>query len=297
MASALRRPAGDRWRRPLLALALALFVGSFAVALRALPDAENVHPRWALLGLVALVGVPANTVVNAAEYALTARLNGHRATPLQATEVAVLSSAGNLLPIPGAAIVRARGLRKLGASYARAISATAVAGLVWVAVTLVAAGGLLLAADNDGSGLLVPLAAMGGGLAVVAGSAVAIHRLQRTRGGRTGPAVAALVGVEVLAVVVGIGRYAGVMAGLSVDLSLAQAAALTVSVVAASALGFLPGGLGLRELLAAAIAPVVGLPAAVGLLVVAVDRLIGLPVLAAMALGFAVRPPRAVDPG
>jgi hypothetical protein len=78
-----------------------------------------------------------------------------------------------------------------------------------------------------------------------------------------------------------------VVAALDVEADLAQVAALTISVVTASALGILPGGFGLRELAGAAIAPLVGLPAAVGVLVVAVDRLIGLPVLAAMAGGLA----------
>jgi hypothetical protein len=57
---------------------------------------------------------------------------------------------------------------------------------------------------------------------------------------------------------------------------------LTIATAAASAVGILPGGLGLREVLAAALAPLVGLPAAVALFAVSVDRIIGLTGLALM---------------
>ena len=55
------------------------------------------------------------------------------------------------------------------------------------------------------------------------------------------------------------------------------------SSAAASAVGILPGGLGLREILAGALAPLVGLNSAVALFAVSVDRIIGLVVLALMS--------------
>jgi uncharacterized membrane protein YbhN (UPF0104 family) len=63
----------------------------------------------------------------------------------------------------------------------------------------------------------------------------------------------------------------------------AQALALSLAGSLGSAVGFLPAGLGVREVLAAGIGPLVGLPAAVSLVATAVDRVLGLVVLAAIA--------------
>ena len=62
-------------------------------------------------------------------------------------------------------------------------------------------------------------------------------------------------------------------------------------------MGFFPGGLGLRELLAAAIGPIVALPAASALLATGVDLLIQLPILAIAALTLTVIPAAEADPG
>ena len=54
--------------------------------------------------------------------------------------------------------------------------------------------------------------------------------------------------------------------------------------IAASAVGFLPGGIGLREVIAAGLAPLVGLPASLGYLSAALDRVVGLTVLVPVTL-------------
>jgi len=52
-----------------------------------------------------------------------------------------------------------------------------------------------------------------------------------------------------------------------------------IAAVSAAAIGFLPAGLGAREAIAAALSPIVGLQAAVGLVITAVDRIVNLLVL------------------
>ncbi len=52
--------------------------------------------------------------------------------------------------------------------------------------------------------------------------------------------------------------------------------------VSAAAIGFLPSGLGAQEGLAALLSPVVGMPAAVGLVITALDRVMSLFVFAAL---------------
>ena len=67
------------------------------------------------------------------------------------------------------------------------------------------------------------------------------------------------------------------------DVSFDQATALVIAAVSAAAIGFLPAGLGAREAIAAILSPIVGIPAAVGLVITAVDRVINLVVLSAFA--------------
>jgi len=74
-----------------------------------------------------------------------------------------------------------------------------------------------------------------------------------------------------------------IASALRFDVSYAQSTALVIAAVSAAAIGFLPAGLGAREAIAAALAPIVGFPAAVGLVITAVDRIVNLVVLLAFA--------------
>ena len=74
-----------------------------------------------------------------------------------------------------------------------------------------------------------------------------------------------------------------IASALRFNVSYAQSTTLVIAAVSAAAIGFLPAGLGAREAIAAALAPVVGFPAAVGLVITAVDRVVNLVVLSVFA--------------
>ncbi|MDZ7678645.1 MAG: hypothetical protein U5K29_08835 [Acidimicrobiales bacterium] len=279
-----RRAGGHR---VLYLVAAAAFVAAALIGWSALPDLDQ-DPRWWLIAVGVVAAAPLTALVNGAEYAVTARLVGYRVGTVEATRIAILASAANLLPLPGAVAVRAQALRRRGATTGRAVWATAVAGAVWVGVALLAAGILQLDGDHRAAALTATLL----GVVVVAGAAVAAWTL--TRGLPVGP-VLALVAVEVASVAVGAGRYLLVVHALGFAIEPRQAIALAVAGILASLIGILPGGLGVRELLAGAIAPLVGLAASVGVIGSAVDRLIGLPALAVMALAVSARPPPDAD--
>lgn len=281
-----RRPRSSNADRLLLATAALLFLVAFAFGLRAVPEGAVELTAWPFVVLALLV-VPLASVANALEYAVAARVGGQRVPLADAFEVSVLSSAANLLPLPGAALVRVRAMRRGGSTYRRALSVTLLVGGAWLATSLVLAGGLLTLhrePEVGGAGVAAVLCA---GVLGLGACAVGVRSFARP-----GDVVAlsgALLGVEVLAVAVAAMRYLLVLHGLGLEADIEQAVALTVAGVLASALGFVPGGLGLREALAGLIAGLVGLPVATGVLAAAVDRLVGLPVLAVLAAGFAAR--------
>lgn len=270
----------------MLALAVAVFVGSTVWAVRRL-DGVPLADGWpTLLALTAVLAIGAFGV-NAVEFAVSARLLSARADPLDAMKVSILGSAANVLPIPGAALVRAGALKRMGLALRPAVSVTAAVGLAWVATGALVAGSLLLGSPQAAVGA----ACLAGGVAAYAAAFGLLVLQIGTPGAIRGlPLVA---GVELASVALNVFRTWVVLHALDVDAALFEAAALGVAGIVASAAGLFPGGLGLREALSAAIAAVVGIPAAMGVLVATVDRVVGYVTLAAatgVLLALGVRP-------
>lgn len=271
-----------RTRRVLLLVAAVVFVGGGLLALSELDvDADRI--AWTPLLVAGLVGVPASALVNAAEYAVTARLLERRVGMVPALRVSVLSTAANLLPIPGAAMVRIRAIRELGPGYGSATSATVVVGLLWIGVSAALAGGWLTATGAHARGL--PFL----GIAVVVlVAAVAVLRRTVRDPGRRRRLTAAAVAVEVTSVAVSAARIVLVLAALGSPPSVVGGLVLAVSGSMAAAAGVFPAGLGLRELIAAGLAPLAGLPPAAGFAASAVNRVLGIlvhaPITAALSV-------------
>jgi uncharacterized membrane protein YbhN (UPF0104 family) len=269
-----RSPALER---AMLGAAMLLFVGATVLAARNLP---NVHaePNYFLLVLVGVLGVPAATLVNATEYVAAGQALGHRVGLLHAARVSTVATAANLLPIPGAVMVRARALRVLGSNYRKSLAVLGGIGVIWLATTgVLAAAALVIAGYNVAIGLAFGL---GGVLAGAGGFALVRISVGRDDAMKW---FVRFVLIEIASVGVFAVRFTLVLEGFGFHASWSQTLTLTIATAAASAVGILPAGLGVRELLAAALAPLVNLKPAVALFAVSVDRVIGLVVLAIMS--------------
>jgi uncharacterized membrane protein YbhN (UPF0104 family) len=297
------QPTGRR-RTVLLIAAAVLFLVAMVLALRSLPDGE-LTVRWPLVVVTGLVGAPALLGMNAVEYGLSARLLGQRVERRDAVAVAVYGGAANLLPIPGTALVRLQALTRQGSGVGRAAGATVVVAVAWFG----AAGLVGAPAAAAGGTWWLAAVLLGGGLVTVPVVHQSVVRLQRRAVGTadddrwsTAPTprlVAELYGLEVAMIVVRALRFWLVILAFDLDASVLTAFVLPVAGVLASALGFLPGGLGVREVLAGLLSGANGDPAAVGVLASGLDRIVALPVLAALALALAAwerRHPAAVAP-
>jgi uncharacterized protein (TIRG00374 family) len=95
--------------------------------------------------------------------------------------------------------------------------------------------------------------------------------------------VAELLAIEGSFVLMQAFRLFLIGSALRFPISYAQSTTLVIAAVSAAAIGFLPAGLGAREAIAAVLSPIVGIPAAVGLVITAVDRIVNLIVLLAFA--------------
>lgn len=270
------RSASPRVQRVLLAIAFVAFVAMGWLAIANFPDEPEPEPRWGLLVLVGMLGPLVTVFLNGLEYRQQGRLVD-RAVPIgDAIRVSVLGTAANLAPVPGSVLVRTSALVSEQTGVKRAAATTATVGVAWLGASAFAAGVLQPVADRVLLGVLLVVA----GVALLAATYVFVRRAAPADG--TNAVFAAIVLVELGTVIVGGLRLLGIIAGLGLDVTLAQALGLTLAGVIASATGIFPAGIGIREALVGLISPALGLEPAVAVAAAAADRLAGLLVLAVL---------------
>jgi len=180
--------------------------------------------------------------------------------------VTILGTAANLLPLPGAALTRIVVLRKLGAKGSDAVKAlTATAG-VWLGAALLVAGASITAA-RPWAGILLVVA---GAFALGTGATI----LRRV--GSSNAITVGLLGTEVALISTGILRLWLALRVVNLDGTLLEVAGLSAAAPASAAVGFMPGGIGIRESLAAALGSLSGLGAAEAAIGATIDRAAGL---------------------
>lgn len=229
---------------------------------------------WWPLAAAFFVTAPASLALKSAEYQLSARIVSQRPSQSRSLGVAVVSSAANLLPLPGSMIVTVRSLSEDGSSYGPALSAGAVPGLCWLSITGLV-GGTAIAVE--GPPLLGAFVISGG---LVAGIAATRLFLTAAPAPRSAGLAVSIILVEAGWLLVSALRLGLAVTALGVSISPTQAVALSVAGALTVAIGFFPGGLGLREALLAGLSGLIGLEFDTGVLLGSVDRLVWLSFLA-----------------
>lgn len=271
-----RRPS-RRAQALLLVVALALFVAVSVWSWRDL-DISLAQLRVVPLVILLAVLVPATIIVNAAELWVSGRLLGVKLAPMLLVRTVVVATAANLLPIPGAAMVRIHALRTAGCRLGASTSITVVTALVWIGWSASVASVPLLITSQPAAGVGFLLV----GLVLLAGGTVALAR-QRDMVTSTGRGFALITAVELALIVVSALRLVVVLATLNIDADLVQALALTVSGALAAGAGVFPGGLGLAEAISGGLGPLIGLSVSTGVVATAFNRIAGLVVTAPIA--------------
>lgn len=265
----------DRWADPTsthavrLALGIALFGGVTVVSAFSFGGFE-LRPGWAL-ALLPLATL--SVLINVLEYRVAAGATAHSVGFDSAMRVAVTGSAANLLPLPGAALARVQGLRVEGVSTRQAIGANVVVGLAWLGIS-----GLAAAAAMIVSGALT----LSLGTATVAMAFLTTGWWLSNRRLMPDAFPRALV-IEILFVLVATARFYVASRAVGFDSTPEQSLVTPLAGAAASAAGILPGGLGVRELLASLLGLAVGIPASAAALAASFDRIGGIVVLAGSA--------------
>jgi hypothetical protein len=254
-----------RFRPLLFAIAGTAFVIGTILSWRALPDDLGTFEWWPLV-IVAVAGVPATILLNAGEYQQIARIAGLQVTLTEALRIAVLSTAANLAPLPGALLVRWGDMSRRGSPWRTAIGANFVAGAVWL--TLSALALMVVTFPERGVVFWIGLAfALVGAVPVV---------LLTSRARLSKRAFLQLAAVETGLILVTATRAFLILEAFALPGGITISVAIASTYSLSGLLGVFPGGLGVREVLSGLVSSPATGGVSTGFLVSAVDRLIGL---------------------
>lgn len=274
----LRAGLGSRHRPLLLAIAAVVFVAGAVISWRQLPSDFGTFEWLPLIG-VAIIGVPSMIALNAAEYRAIARLSSLRVGLGDSLRVAVMGTAANLAPLPGAVVVRWNDLSSRGSRWTEALSANVVAGAAWLGLS-----GFTIAIVTLGESPILTSVAAAAAISSIIGIVLIQRRMRFTS------AWGGLVVVEAGIILVSAMRSFLILSAFGLGGGWKAPLAIAGSYAFANVVGIFPGGLGLREVLSGLTSrPLIG-DAASGFLVSAVDRLIGLLIHVPVAATLARRP-------
>lgn len=266
-------------RKAVFGVAAAGFAIGIGLSLRAYPDVLD-GLAWEAIWPVIAFGVPASLFLAALEFMLVARLIGVSSSLGKAAEIVVIGAAANLLPVPGGAVVRVAALKSGGGSVGAGTTVILFLALLWLAMALAYAGAWMMVATPGPVGP----AGLAAGLLIMAGLLAGAVRL-----GAKWPILWPLLAVKLMLLVLDAARLWLCFAAIGVPVGFAETSVLTLSAVVGSAVTVVPSGLGVREVLAAAIAPALGLAAASGFLAIALNRVLELLAMAPVAMLLAWR--------
>jgi Lysylphosphatidylglycerol synthase TM region len=261
----------------ILILTVSIFTAGVIASIIANPTLVR-DVSWAHVALLLFVGAPSLTLANAVEIQLMARAVNAKIKFIDCVHASVLSTASNILPIPGGVIVRVAALSANGVTVSAASGITAISSAIWLAIGFVAAGAALSSynANVSAAFIAVGIFVFAGALCFALKAGVNTTRLRSITAVKV-----AIVAIEGL-------RYYWALQALNIDAGLLQAYALSAATVVGSAVAIAPAGLGVREGAAAFLAMAVSLSPAAGFLSSALNRITMYGMLAIAVLAFGV---------
>jgi len=258
----------------MLVIAASAFAAGIILSLRSFPSLLS-ELNWQPILTMALVATPATLALNALEFSLSARLIGQSVPFGRALTVTIVGSAANLLPLPGAALVRLAALKTGGATLRSGLSATALLAILSLGLGLAYSGAWALTLNSS----LFPVAVLCAGLLIVAIACLIARELFEH-----GAAVLGLIVARLALIALDAARTYLAFAAIGFAASFGQSSVITISTVLAAVVAVVPAGLGLREGIAASMAPSLRLDPAATFLATSLSRIVGLAVVIILTL-------------
>ena len=258
------RTVGSRWRLPLTLGAAAVFIIGLGMSARYL-DLNWSQVSIAPILLILLCLGPLGLVLAAISLQLSARAVGRRIGFRDALAASAIGRISEILPVPGGAMVRGAALVRSGAGLGESTWIVTLTAFLTLSMAT-ALGSVPFMATGSPVGYIVLIA--GGG-----GTLVSILWIVR----RAGAAVAAAMVVLRLGnLVLGVARVSAAFAAIGLALGPVDAALFVICATLGTSVAIVPAGLGVAEVIAAALALLVQVPPAGAFLAVALNRVVGL---------------------
>ncbi len=256
----------------LLALAVSIFCGGLYLSVHARPDIFHQLSFGPLL-VIFFITLPAGMAISAADFQLLAKLSGVQVNFWRAIEIVIFTRAANMLPIPGSFAVRMAALKACGVGLRRSGELMFLFTMIWGGVGFCFSAAWLLPQAPLAYGVAFALA--GASLLFVCAMWCLRNRINFATIGGVFLLRSALIVLEAFVLLMAV-RSVGV------DVQYSQTAILVVASFLSSTI---PAGIGVREAILAALAPLAGIDPATGFLAGAAARFTSMAFLAVCSLG------------
>ena len=252
--------------KKLLAFSIILFVSGLAYSVYASQFILSDF-RWEYLLIIFIIFMPPTIFINAIRYKLTSSLANNPVNLSTALNVSILSSAANILPLPGGVMVRLANLKAPHNTYSHSIMAIYSTSLLWLSLISIYTGGWLLYFDQYlfGYSLLIP------GLGIFLYSSFSINSISNSK-----LTLMMLIATEIGSIQIDVIRMFLAFAAIGASISYSQSSVFSITSVMGSIISIVPAGLGIRELFAASISVTVDVQPAHGYIAASINRIIGL---------------------
>ena len=253
-------------RRIAMIVAAAIFVVGLVLAIRDFPRSIS-DLRLTPLLLSLLVGVPATMLLLAADFVLQARFAGAKVTFRRALEITLVGNAANMLPLPAGAAVRLAAMKGYGGTFRKGAYSVAAFSALLLGIGLLYSGTWLSFGFDPWSGMVL----IGAGSATLVAGCVLFFLFAAEKSARL---LAIGLLIKVLQVLVSAVRIQWCFEAIGVPATHGQSAVFVVASMIGTLIWIVPGGIGIREVISAALAPMVGLAPSDGFLSATISRVL-----------------------
>lgn len=263
----------QRYRVAIFVVALAVFLGGVGYAIhQSAIDPDKVNP-WIFLALL-LGPTPMNIALNALQLRYAADALGQTLNFMPALRITVIATASNMLPLPGAYLVRTYALAP-NADIAT-LKRAATINLLIIKQSITLAVLLFAISVSDLFPLLYTIPAI-----LTAAAVLVLNALMWRKNRLAWRNFAITLAIQVAMISGEVIRTAFAFSALGAHIDLRQAAAISIAGTVSSVAAVVPGGVGIRELGAAGIALLIGVIPELAFAATALNWIAALLVLAA----------------
>ena len=269
----------ERSRGLIFGIAATAFAIGLILSVRENPEIFN-SLNFGYISLLVFIGVPATVFISTLEFLISGRILGVKLGLLYSLKVTILGAVANMLPIPGALIVRIGALKKGGASVTDGTIVTLIVTIAWIGTAFVLAGISTLILDRYFYAITFSIIAA---ISFLLCTVIAHLRYQLDR------SLVYLLITRLALVITDTVRIYLCFASLGIDVQLPQAAVFPIAAVMGGIVTIVPAGLGIREGMSAVLGTIVGLDPSASFLAASLNRMAGMVLIIAIAIGLTVR--------